>query len=198
MGYLDGTGLSYLISKIKAAFWSKTDVVQISIDNTPTESSNNLVKSGGVYAALEDKQDEINSSNKLPYSLISGTPTIPDEVEANPTVPSGTTPGTMETIKIGSQYYELGGGTIDAEDYSGTAPLLVDPSNYYTKSETEALVETPVASTQPSGGFLPNVIYDLGEITGSVTFALATPTDNTIANTYVWTFETGSTAPTVV
>lgn len=48
MDVLDSTGLSHLISKIKAAFWPKADVVQISIDNTPTASSSNLVTSGGV------------------------------------------------------------------------------------------------------------------------------------------------------
>lgn len=89
------------------------------------------------------------------------------------------------------------GNFIEGEDYSGVAPVLVDPSNYYTKAETEELVETPVAATQPSGGFLPNVIYDLGELTGSVTFALATPASNAVANPYQWTFETGSTAPTI-
>ena len=154
---------------------------------------------------ITNKADKVSEATNGHLAALDGNGNLVDSgksasdfaVEANPTVPSGTTPGTMETIKIGSQYYELGGGTIDAEDYSGVAPVIVNPSNYYTKAETEELVETPVAATQPSGGFLPNVIYDLGELTGSVTFALATPTDNTIANTYVWTFETGSTAPTV-
>lgn len=72
MGYLDGTGLSHLISKIKAAFWSKTDVVQISIDNTPTASSDNLVKSGGVYSALSGKE---NTSNKVTSLSSSSTDT---------------------------------------------------------------------------------------------------------------------------
>lgn len=58
-------------------------------------------------------------------------------------------------------------------------------------------VKPAVESSQPNGGFLPNVVYDLGTLTGAVTFALASPTDNTIANPYHWTFETGSTAPTV-
>lgn len=58
-------------------------------------------------------------------------------------------------------------------------------------------VHPAIASTQPQGGFLPNVFYNLGELTGSVTFTLATPSDNTIVNHYYWTFETGSTAPTI-
>lgn len=55
----------------------------------------------------------------------------------------------------------------------------------------------PIATTQPQGGFLPNLVYDLGVLTGTVTFALASPTDNITPNAYHWTFETGSTAPTV-
>ena len=41
------------------------------------------------------------------------------------------------------------------------------------------------------------MLYNLGTLTGSVTFALATPADNTIVNHYYWTFEAGSTAPTI-
>ena len=55
---------------------------------------------------------------------------------------------------------------------------------------------TTIVTTQPAS-FLPNTVYDLGTITGTVTFALATPTDNTIANPYYWTFETSSTAPNI-
>ena len=58
-------------------------------------------------------------------------------------------------------------------------------------------VHPAVASSQPQNGFLPNVFYNLGTLTGSVTFALATPADATIVNHYYWTFETGSTAPTI-
>ena len=54
-----------------------------------------------------------------------------------------------------------------------------------------------VASTQPVGGFLPNVLYNLGTLSSNTTFALASPTDNTIVNHYYWTFETSSSAPTI-
>lgn len=51
-------------------------------------------------------------------------------------------------------------------------------------------------NAQPSGGFLPDIVYKLGTITGSVTFALAEAvTGNT--NHYFWTFDTDSTAPTI-
>lgn len=58
-------------------------------------------------------------------------------------------------------------------------------------------IHPAVGNAQPQGGMLPNVVYDLGTLTGTVTFALATPSDANIPNAYHWTFETGSTAPTI-
>lgn len=77
---IDSSNLGYLISKAKAAFWSKADVIQINLDDVPTANSTNLVKSGGVKSALDAKQDAITSTNKLDYSLIDNTPTIPTAV----------------------------------------------------------------------------------------------------------------------
>ena len=51
-------------------------------------------------------------------------------------------------------------------------------------------------TSEPSGGFLPNVVYNLGTITGSRSFAMAAAVSG-IVNHYYWTFETGSTAPTI-
>ncbi len=51
-------------------------------------------------------------------------------------------------------------------------------------------------SAQPSGGFLPDVAYNLGEISGAVTFALAAAVTGQL-NHYFWMFSTGSTAPTI-
>lgn len=94
--------------RIRAAFWKKGDTQQLPIDNAPTKSSVNLVKSGGVYS------------------------------EIHPAI---------QTVK---------------------------PSE-----------------------LLPNVFYNLGLRQVNTTFTLATPSDATIVNHYYWTFETGSTAPTI-
>lgn len=51
-------------------------------------------------------------------------------------------------------------------------------------------------SSQPVGGFVPDVVYVLGELSGSVTFALASAVSGNV-NHYFWTFETGASAPTV-
>ena len=52
---IDSTNLGYLISKMKAAFWPKSDVVQIGLDNVPTANSEGLVKSGGVKSYVDGK-----------------------------------------------------------------------------------------------------------------------------------------------
>lgn len=68
-----------------------------------------------------------------------------------------------------------------------TVDLNHQHPQYYSK-----LVET----SQPQGGFLPDVIYKLGTLTGSVTFALAAAVTGN-ANHYFIVFDTGSTAPTI-
>ena len=51
--YVDNTGLSHLISKMKAAFLPKGATEIVAIDPTPTASSTNLVESGGVYSFVK-------------------------------------------------------------------------------------------------------------------------------------------------
>lgn len=183
---------------------------------------------------------------------------IPDAVEANPTVPSGTTPTSLSGLKIGTSYYNVatGGGTITDVTVGGTSVVsngvaavpaipvistdISSDSTSDTKTASPKAVKTyvdahvtniaavstqqdgtivitlsngdtitvdlnhghtdyyskSVATTQPSGGFLPDVVYSLGTISGTVTFSLASAVSGCV-NHYFWTFETGLTAPTV-
>lgn len=78
------------------------------------DSNGNLTDSG---KSTSDFQPTIDSSHKLAASLVSGLANVatsgsfndlsnkPDEVEANPTVPSGTTPTALTGLKIGNSYY---------------------------------------------------------------------------------------------
>lgn len=79
----------------------------------------------------------------------------------------------------------------DIQTDKASTTKTASPSAVYNE------VHPAIATTQPAGGFLPNVVYDLGTITGTVTFSLASASDATIANAYFWTFETSSTAPTI-
>lgn len=68
-----------------------------------------------------------------------------------------------------------------------TIDLNHNHPQYYSKS---------AETSQPVGGFLPDVVYNLGTLTGAVTFALAAAVSGNV-NHYFWMFDTGSTAPTV-
>lgn len=118
-------------------------------------------------------------------------PSIPDAVEANPTVPAGTTPSDLTGLKVGNSYYGI--PALPTVDNTPTA----NSNNLVKSGGVYSEIHPAVQSSQPAGGFAPNVVYDLGTLTGTVTFALASPTDNTIPNAYHWTFDTGSTAPTI-
>lgn len=68
-----------------------------------------------------------------------------------------------------------------------TVDLNHTHSEFYVKA---------AGTSQPSGGFLPDVVYILGTVTGTVTFSLASAVNGNI-NHYFWTFTTGSSAPTI-
>ena len=86
-------------------------------------------------------------------------------------------------------------------------PVVVDGTVIITLSDGNTITldlnhnhpayYSKVAETSnPSGGFLPDVVYSLGTLTGTVTFALAAPVTGNV-NHYFWMFDTGSTAPTI-
>jgi len=103
---IDSTNLGYLISKIKAAFWSKSDVVNITLADVATTGSYNdlsnkptipsassstpsmdgtaatgsetaFARGDHVHPSDTSKQDVIDSNHKLSYTLLTDTPTIP-------------------------------------------------------------------------------------------------------------------------
>ena len=89
------------------------------------------------------------------------------------------------------------GGVSDVQ-VGGTSVVSSGVANIQTESVSSVDLETPIETTYPSGGFRPNKIYDLGSQTGSKTYALYTTSlDSTIKNEWVWSFTTGSTAPTI-
>ncbi len=58
-------------------------------------------------------------------------------------------------------------------------------------------VHPKVETVRYSWGMSPNVMYNLGELSGNIVFLFATPEDNTIVNHYYFCFDTGSTPPTI-
>lgn len=105
-------------------------------------------------------------------------------------------------LKISTNEWDVEGNylvtSISSRSVTTTAPSSSSTDSTVPTSKAVYDAMNPAAGTsQPSGGFVPNVFYKLGEISGSVTFALASPSDSNILNHYYWTFETGTTAPTI-
>lgn len=180
--YLDSTGLGYLISKMKAAFLPKGNTETVGVDAVPTADSTNLVESGGVHSALATKANATD---------------IPAAVEANPTVPSGTTPTTLQNIKVGNNYYSVpqGGSSVTI-----STDIDADKADNTKAGGAKAIydfVKPASQSSIPQGGLLPGIKYHLGTLSGTVTIAFASPSDASVENEYKFTFDADSTAPTI-
>jgi len=68
MKRLGENNLAMIAARVKADYIPKSDTVQaqaISVDTTPTEGSDNLITSGGVYDSLAGKEDVSNKVNSL-------------------------------------------------------------------------------------------------------------------------------------
>ena len=83
--------------------------------------------------------------------------------------------------------------TVDANPASGSSNA-VSSGGVFSALQNKADAVT-VGSSMPSGGFLPNVFYNLGVVTGSVTWSLAAA--SLACDEYMIQFTADSTAPTI-
>ena len=51
--------------------------------------------------------------------------------------------------------------------------------------------------TAQGTGMLPNILYKLGTLTGTISFVMASAPNSAMTNEWYWTFETSSTSPTI-
>lgn len=70
-------------------------------------------------------------------------------------------------------------------------------TQYASAKATYDEIHPKIVTENPSTGFLPNVFYNLGTLTGAQTFTFASPADTSVVNHYYWAFDTGTTAPTI-
>ena len=90
-------------------------------------------------------------------------------------------------------------GTLKASMVTQITNTSTD-SEYPTAKAAYNAIHPPVITSGGTASTItvqPNIVYNFGTLTGTKTFALATPTDSSIANHYFWTFDAGSTAPTI-
>ena len=170
--FLDGTGITDLLNKIKNAFVAKADTAAatgIDVDSTPTANSTNLVTSGGVKAALDGKQDTISDLSTIRSGASAGATAVqPAALNAK-----------QDTLVSGTNIKTLNGASL-----LGSGNITISAS-------------TPVATSIPSGGMLPNVYYDLGLIGTTTSFAKnVTGLDSSILNIWAFGFSVSGT-PTI-
>jgi hypothetical protein len=142
------------------------------------------------------------------------TPASPSESEINlyPTV--NYTAQSLTAAQKEQARQNIGAGTSDfSGDYRDlsnkpTIPTVpttstdinADRLNNDKVAGTKAVYEEvhpKVETVRYSWGMSPNVMYNLGELTGNVVFLFATPEDNTIVNHYYFCFDVGNTIPTI-
>lgn len=166
---------------------------------TPTSQLASVATSGS-YNDLLNKptipaaqiQSDWSQSDNTAKDFIKNKPTIPAaQVNSDWNASSGVAQilnkPTIPTVPV--QDVTVGGTSVLSNGVA-VVPAIPDISGKADK--------TLVASTMPSRGFLPNVVYNLGTLSGNTTFSMAAATDNTIANIWCWTFTTPSTAPTII
>lgn len=174
------TFLSKLATKLTAIFWRKAETTQVSIDDTPTANSNNLVKSGGVKSYVDN-----------------AIPTVPSDLDDLSDVNLGT-PSDGDVLTYDST---TGKWVADAPSGGELSTDVVTDKNDNTKASTPKsvydFVKPQSQSSIPAGGLQPGILYNLSVLTGSVTIDLATPADANVANEYAFTFTAGSAAPSI-
>jgi len=143
-------------------------------DSSPTANSTNLVTSGGVKEFVEAITGLLANLNTTAKTNL-----VAAINEAAQTGAGGLVD--ITTQEDGALVF------VFSDERTITVVLNHNHPAYYSK-----VAET----SNPSGGFLPDVVYSLGTLTGTITFALATAVTGNI-NHYFWTFDTGGSAPTV-
>lgn len=83
--------------------------------------------------------------------------------------------------------------------YDGTMIIVLSNNDTITvdlNHNHEGYYSKVLGGAMPVGGFLPDVVYSLGTLSGAITFSLASPVTGNV-NHYFWMFDTGVSAPTV-
>lgn len=150
-----------LIENIKQRFFAKSDgqavgfmgetqeVVSVNVDDVPTEGSDGIVKSGGVYEAMQSLQPKITQQSKLPYSLISGTPSVPSQLsQLTDDTTHRLVTDTEKSTWNGKGTYSKPSGGIPSSDMSSSVQLSLSKADTALQSESDPTV--PSWAKQPS------------------------------------------------
>ena len=196
-----GPEIDQRLTKVSQLEASKQDKL-VSGTNIKTVGGTSILGSGDIPIQAGD-------TNAVKY--VSQTLTDAQKAQARSNIDAQKTLVSGQNIKTINNQSILGDGNIDVQGEDGVGlddvSSAQDGTVVFTLTNGDKVTidfnhvhpqyySKEVETSQPQGGFLPDVIYKLGTLTGSVTFSLeAAVTGN--ANHYFWMFDTGSTAPTI-
>lgn len=189
---LDNTGVGYLITKIKAAFWPKSDVVTITLADVATTGSYNDLSNKPTIPTVPTISTDIAADKA------STTKTVAPKAVVDYTGDLANLSTTAKTTLVAAiNEIAQGGGGSSVEISTDVAADKASNAKATGAKAVYDFVKPASESAQPAGGMLPGVLYNLGVLSGAVTISLAAPADASVVNEYAFTFYTGSTAPTI-
>ena len=157
----------------------------------------------GVIPDVSGKEDKTNKVTSLSAQSTDtqypSAKAVYDGLAEKYEKPSGGIPDTDLTSAVQALLGKTIASVSSPTPADGTILITLTNGDVYTldlNHNHPAYYSKVAETTQPSGGFLPDVVYSLGTLTGAVTFALAAAVSGNV-NHYFWMFDTGSTAPTV-
>lgn len=106
---------SGLVGKL-SALPTNSELTTLLAGKQDTISDLSTIRTGAAAGATAVQPEAGKGLFSGNYNDLSNKPTIPDAVEANPTVPSGTTPSDLTGLKVGNGYFAVPEGPSDLSD----------------------------------------------------------------------------------
>lgn len=157
---------------------------------------------GETDTLLNDKQNVITSSNKLSAELISGLSSVAtsgsyNDLSNKPTIPSEVTETTVSNWGFTKNIGTITGITMNgvSKGTSGVVDLgtvITSHQDISGKANKISVVQTSASTIEINS----NTFYKFGEV-ASLNITLASITDNTIYNEYMFEFVSGTNATTL-
>lgn len=161
----------------------------------PKSIPDNSIGENNLTEELQTSLAEYATTTAMTLALAGKMDKVTDATSGNIAILDSA--GEVKELSAGTEGQVLTQGGNGAEWASFDNNVTKTSVNAVKSSGIYSAIHPANQSSQPAGGMLPNVLYNLGTITGNVTMAMATPADTSVANHYFFTFDTSTTAPTI-